>query len=519
MRWIEINLETFAVRQSGFSEHAAHGRAIFHSGSLGHATRIEDIKDAEYAQLVVVDTVSRTVAFGRDYLGHYPLTYGYTDQTLLISDSYSHVHGALRARGASFTISEEALALFFTMGFVPHGRSIYREIVNCEATGYYLWQNRSVRRVNLFEPIAISASESIGAIGEAIEAEVDRYAKQSDRIDIWCSGGLDSSIMAMRFNAKPRQADIITLAYGHAIHEQYGDGERRFARTVAQATQTHMRDVDLSPQQFDRMHTMFAETHNGPVMDFPLPPKYSLAQATRELAITGEAGDTFFGGTKNASIMYAHHKQPDAGLGRLYAVAHNRYFKHLKEIFKRGEQLETFAVEHCDKLTQAYPGDVQRKLFYLNSHEKLGGMIFAQSYFPSQVFGIRVRHPIASLGVYKASFAVPDHRKFSYPFSKIALIELYREQLPPVIVQRKKSGTQLPLAHYLKHFSPEKFDFSPLRETGFFRDAFLDKISAPSACETVPPLLLYACTTLNHWLKHKERHHVKSIPTQTGHHQ
>ena len=513
MRGFDIDLQTFTVSVQGFERKQLGHRTLYHSPGAGWITNSADIRDLEYAQVILVDPIARTVAFGRDYLGHYPLTYACLPNRLFISDSYVAVHNAVRLHGGALSVSEESLALYFTMGFVPHGRSLFHQIVNCRATGYYLWQAAKMRRVDLFQPIPIRPRESVEEIGEAIEHEVTRFTAQSDKIDIWCSGGLDSSIMAMRFNAGVRKADLLTLAYGEAIHREHGDGERHFVRAVGRAANAPVRDVDLAPQRFEQLHDLFTAHHNGPVIDLPLPPKYALAAATRDMAITGEAGDTFFGGTKNAMMAWAHRRQPDEPLGRLYAMAHGRCFGALGEIFQRGGELTAFVENHCEQLVQSYPGDLQRKLFYLNTHEKLGSMIFAQSYFPSQVFGKRVRHPLAALSVYQASFRVPDHRKFSYPFSKIALTELYADQLPLLITRRKKSGTQLPLRLYLDSLDRSKFDFSDLASTGIFRGELIEKLSDPQARAAMPDSLLYAFVTLNLWLQQKEKHHAEPVST------
>jgi asparagine synthetase B (glutamine-hydrolysing) len=513
MRWLEINGDDFSVVHEGFDAYTVDGRQCFVAGTLRGATCIEALKDAEYAQLVIVDAGSRSVSFGRDYLGHYPLTYARVGRRLIVSDSYARVCAAVRQHGGSLTLSEEATALYFSMGFVPHGMSLFREVVNCKATGCYRWTGgREVDRIDWFEPIAIRAGESVEEVGAAIRSEVERYARESQQIDIWCSGGLDSSIMAMLFNESGRRAEILTLGYGSEIHATFGDGERRFARLMADHAGANMRDVDLGPRRFDEFHTVFTRHHNGPVMDFPLPPKYALAETTRDLAITGEAGDTFFGGTKNAAVMYAHHKQPAMKLGLIYALAHERQFKELPNVLRHGNELSSYVIDYCDALVARYPGDLQRKLFYLNTHEKLGSMIFAQSYFPSQLFGVRVRHPIASLSVYRAAFALPDHRKFSYPKSKIALVELFGNRLPAAIVNRKKSGTQLPIRHNLERMSAHKLDFTALRACGLFNESFLDQLTRPDALDRVPPLLAYACITFNSWINQKELHHADAVP-------
>src|SRR5712692_5816306 len=150
---LTVDLETFAVEQSGFTERpSARGAVAFTSAGLA-LDRIEALAEAEYGQAVVVDGVNRVVSFGRDFLGHHPLSYACTADRLYVSDSARLIEEALVARGGSLSLSAEAIALFLTMGYVPHGYSVYREIVNCRATGFYTWRKGSVRRTEQFVPV------------------------------------------------------------------------------------------------------------------------------------------------------------------------------------------------------------------------------------------------------------------------------------------------------------------------------------------------------------------------------
>ena len=271
---------------------------------------------------------------------------------------------------------------------------------------------------------------------------------------------------------------------------------------MAQELGTPIRDVDLTPAKFEAVHETFISRHNTPVIDTPLPPKYALAEASRSYVITGEGGDNFFGGPKNVSVFYTHDRRPDLSPGWLYALAHARFVNEIPNLFVEGEALQDFAVSYCGKLMDSYPGDLLRKLFYLNSLEKPASMIFEQSYFPAEMYGLTVRHPMAALDVYRAAFRVPDHKKFSYPLTKIALLELYGNQLPPSIVQRRKSGTVLPLRVYLKTFPDHKFKLGALEQTGLFRPEILDAIANRSPQFASQPFFVYGLITLNLWLEH-----------------
>lgn len=497
--FLDIDLETFRVRNDGFVARTLGQRTLYTSASLSHLQRIEELLDSEYGQAVEVDHEARSVSFGRDFLGHHPLSYACEKGRLYISDGLHPICEALERAGVRLTVWEEALALYFAMGFIPHGFSSYRQVVNCEATGWYTWSNGAVRRVRRFEPVPVDEDAPVQDLGEAIETEIARCARQAEEIDVWCSGGLDSSIMAVRFNAGGRRARLLTLSYGQEIHERVGDGERRFAHEVGRFCGAEVLDVDMACRRFEQVHESCLREHNGPVIDTPIPPKYALAEASRQYVITGEGGDNFFGGPKNVYMLYASQRWPSAHRGHLYAIAHERFAHKLKWIFERGTELAAFVDEYCARLLDSYPGPLLRQLFYVNALEKPSGMIFAQSYFPALRRGLTIRHPLAALSVYRQAFRLPDRAKFVYPANKVALTGLYAAHLPPSIVRRRKAGTLLPRSYYLQHYSPKKFAYDSLRATGFFREPMLKKY-ARRDMRAQRSLQVYGLVTLDLWL-------------------
>jgi hypothetical protein len=102
--------------------------------------------------------------------------------------------------------------------------------------------------------------------------------------------------------------------------------------------------------------------------------------------------------------------------------------------------------------------------------------------------------------VYRAAFSLEDRHKYRYPKSKLALHELYARRLPSSVVNRKKSGTVIPLRYYLLNFSPRKFVFAPLYDSDLFRERYIHKIMTRWE-ERDWRRSPYALVTLSEWLK------------------
>jgi asparagine synthetase B (glutamine-hydrolysing) len=515
--WFKIDLRTFSVDHKGLKINNLGSRSLYYSGALDGLDSAAGLADSEYGQAVEVDFTARSVSFGRDYLGHYPLLYACTSRTLYISDDFGELLGALRQEGVEPSVSEEALGLYFCTGYVPQGMTLYREVVSCEGASLYRWHNGQVTRTSLFRPVEIDEDFPAEEVGKALEAEVRKAAQGRDAVDVWCSGGLDSSIIACCAHRADVRAALVTLGYGSSIQERYGDGEQFFVREVSRAYGMPIREINFTPEAFADVYPLYVQTHNAPAIDTPVAPKYALAAGSRALVLTGEGGDNFFGGPKNNTMLYARERSPDASVGWLYALAHNRWASRLGGVLRRGEDLKGYVTGYFERLFDSYPGTLLRKLFYVNGLYKPASMIYAQSYYPSRIHGISVRHPMASLSVYRASFALPDHRKYQYPRNKIVLTDLYADALPPKVTRRKKSGTLIPLKFCLENLPDSAFGLEQLAGTGFLSDELLDRVSRTRG-KQMDAVLVYGLVTLNYWLKQKGVHHARRISPEARDH-
>lgn len=514
--WIEIDADTFAVKQEGFQAQSGGDKTLYVSQGLTGLNSIDDLRSANYAQAIEIDAPNRRARFGRDYLGHFPLLYTEANRRLFVTDELAEAKEWLDRQGVRVTVSEESLALYFAMGYVPQGRTVFNQIHTCENAHLYQWQRGVVSKTRTFTAIEPDEAFSTPQLRECIDFEVQDLYRTSRSVDVWCSGGLDSSIMAYCFNAGGRQANLLTLSYSEEATAARGEGEIPFARHSAAACSANLRYVQLNRAVYREVYHRFVRQHIGPVIDYVVPPKYALARASRDLAITGEGGDPLFSGVKNNMVMYTRQQFPALPLGLIYAAAHKRFAERLEQIFKHGKELHAFVVDYLDSLFALFPGDLNRKLFYINTFIKQGGLIFPKNYYAGKRYGVRVRHPLTSLAVYEAAFRLPDAKKYVYPKGKLALIDAYGEDLPVSIVERKKSGTRLFLDHYLGYLMVGPLRLDALRGTDLFRTEFLTSHEAATTADA-ETLLMYALHTVNAWLENNEEsNYERSISSQAG---
>ena len=499
--WLSVRIEDFAVTNRGFESHPSEVGCMYLSPKLD-LKKIEDLRRAEYGQAIHIDTYSRTIKFGRDYLGQCPLLYALTNEYLFVSDHVGEIRRSLKQAGERISVSEEAIALYLVMGYVPQGMTLYKQIVACENATIYTLHNGRVSAQRIFEPIEIRNDVTDADLQEAIRGSVGSFVGEGD-LDVWCSGGLDSSLVAWETCRGSKNTELLTLSYGSSIEQLYGDGEVPYARLMANACGAKLREARLSDQTFHRVYADFLDSHIGPVADTCVIAKYALAETSRACALTGEGGDPLFGGVKNDFMMFAMAKNPTADVGLVYAQSHLRFFESLDQTMYRGAELKGFAAEYMRKLMERYPRDLLRSLFYLNTFEKQGGMIFPESYYSGDKYGVAIRHPLTSIKVYETAFSMPDSLRYVYPDGKLALMRLYQSCLPKEITGRKKSGTLVPLRHYLTNFPEEYYNLTSLFELEIFKQNSIKSLFNFDVL-VKDPLLLHALITLNAYLQKGE---------------
>lgn len=496
-----INLETFVVDQIGFICRVIDNARLYTSKNFLSLTKPHQLKSSEYGQMIRVEDSLRKIQFGRDYLGHYPLLYACFGKILIIADSIQTIVAWARSHNYLLSFSEQALALYFSIGYVPQGMTLFCQICACENASIYHWENYCVRRESLFEPIEIVPNFSSFTIIDEIERYTQNLARQYSFLDIWCSGGIDSSIMATHCRRYVAQAELLTLGYDPEAIAEYGEGEWSFVRKIQKHTGLKLRYATLDRHNYYSVFQDFCTTFISPTCARSTLPKYILAYSTREAGITGEGGDQLFSGIKNNLVLYLQQKFPSMPLGWTYALAHKKHFDFLQDIMSQGELLKIWVSDYFTQMIHQYSGSLIRKLLYTDIFLKLGSLTFAESYYPASLYHVQIRHPFTSLALYQAALSIEDHNKYVYPQGKIVLSQLYQDQLPLAILKRKKSGTQWPFLAYLSCLLERKSLLqwlSPLQEVPYFKEAWLHNIVTHP--EKKDPFLLYQLIVLGGWL-------------------
>lgn len=496
--WLEYNESNNKISYFGFQCDDYSGRLVFRNGG-NQITSVRQSKDQEYLQIIEFDKQAKKLMFARDYLGFCPLLFSIRDKRIFIADDIRFIISWLAREGVQPTLSEQALALYFAMGYVPQGLTLFNEVQACENASIYSFSNGKVRCDRTFSLIETDATFDMQTLKKEIERQCESSVAVDMPVDVWCSGGLDSSIVAYCRSKVASQTSLLTFNYPSEIKSEFGDGEVRYAELMAESIQAPLCAYTMTQEEYFAVYRDFIASFPMPVIDICVPPKYLLAKHTKIAAMTGEGGDPIFSGVKNNFVLFMQERYPKMDLGLIYALSHKRFYLDIEHLFKCSDDLMAYVRDYFNHQFARYNCGLTAQLFYLNTFLKQGSLIFPESYYAAKNYNVTIKHPLTALSVYEMAFKLRDEQRYIYPKGKLALIELFQQDLPAEIIHRKKSGTLVPLYQYLHGTKIDLQDV--LFSSGNMMQSNLEKILQINGMSQPNYLLFYAVMCLNDWLK------------------
>ncbi|PWU04208.1 MAG: asparagine synthase (glutamine-hydrolyzing) [Terriglobia bacterium] len=432
---------------------------------------------------VAVWTESRKrLVLARDRMGIKPLYYYRSGDELYFG---SELKAILAHGGLPRLLNLEALDLYLSMNYVP-GEQTLIEGIRKVPPGYWLeWRRGTVH----MEPWWVLPAQSPKAtsLGEAKE-ELDRLIRDSVRehlvsdvpLGIWASGGLDSSTILHYASAETtsRLKTFSVSFQGRTFDES------RYFREIARVYGTDHYEFDLSPElDLSGAIADFAYYSDEPSADAGALPVWYLSRMSREyvtVALSGEGADELFGGyiTYLADRASRPFRLLPPFLKRILLSAAQRYlpvsdekigFEYKVKRGIEGSCLEpdeahffwngAFSVEQRKRICPPLTGHGMRRLMDQlprRSSSAAGRyMLVDQSYYlpddilykadrMSMAHSLEVRPPFLDHRLVEFAASLPQDFKIRGWRQKFILKELMRGKLPSSVLDRKKTGFDIP---------------------------------------------------------------------------
>jgi asparagine synthase (glutamine-hydrolysing) len=244
------------------------------------------------------DRKQEILFLARDRMGEKPMHYTtLPDGTFAFA---SEIKALLTLPGVDLTLDTEAVADFFTYGYVPDPKTIYAAIRKLPpAHTMTLVRGRQPafnRYWNVLEAAGTGLRTTTGEeLADRLKTAV-RYQLVADvEVGSFLSGGIDSSsVVAMM--AQIATGPIAT--YSISVGEENRD-EFEFARLVAERYKTRREVRDVDPRSLTQLLPRLPHIYDEPFGDDSAIPTYAVcreAARTLKVCLTGDGGDETLGG-------------------------------------------------------------------------------------------------------------------------------------------------------------------------------------------------------------------------------
>lgn len=251
------------------------------------------------------DRQARTLVLARDRAGEKPLYYGWQGDTFLFGSELK----ALRAHPAfNAAVDRGALALYLRHNYIPAPYSIHQGIFklppgtwlelrqglrNLEPRAY--WSLAEVAERGASDPFTGSDLEAVDEVARLLGNAVAVQQVADVPLGALLSGGIDSTLITALMRAQSsRPVRTFTIGFDEKAYD-----EATHARAVAAHLGTEHTELRVSANDALDLIPQLPSMYDEPFADSSQLPTHLVMRLARQhvtVALSGDAGDEFFGG-------------------------------------------------------------------------------------------------------------------------------------------------------------------------------------------------------------------------------
>ena len=440
------------------------------------------------------DDEAQTLILARDHFGKKPLHYRVTaDGTLAFA---SEIKALLTLPDADRTLDPEAVEDFFTYGYVPDPKTIYRSIRKLPAAHYLLARRGRPMELCRYWSLLDAAPQPGGTTPEQLAQQLGDAVRRRLVADVplgaLLSGGVDSSaVVALMASGTENPVNTFSIGFGERDFD-----ETSYAAVVAERYGTKHRVRRVSADDISLIRRL-PEIYDEPFGDISAIPTFNVCAEARKsvtVALSGDGGDEALAGYRR----YAFHCRGDQVRTHVGPALRRGVFGPLADLYPHGAWLprplrakSTFRELSLDsasayvRMTCALPEEVRSGLLTSDFRRGLGGydagdvvrrpynvdapldpLQRAQyadfmSWLPGDILtkvdrasmanSLELRSPMLDPEFVALSFFLPPSVKLSrVDGGKAILKQAMEPYLPRDLLYRRKQGFTAPLARWLR---------------------------------------------------------------------
>jgi asparagine synthase (glutamine-hydrolysing) len=429
----------------------------------------------------------------RDRMGIKPLYYYRSGEELYFG---SELKAILEHPEVPRHLDLDALDTYLSLNYVAGTQTLIRGIRKV-APGHLLeWRQGQMRSEAWWKiPEGGKRTISLGAAKEELDCllrdAVNEHLVADVPLGVWASGGLDSSAILHYAAETVGQLKTFSVSFrGRSFDES------PYFREIANQYGTDHHEFDLNPEvELQSAITDFAYYSDEPSADAGALPVWFLSRMSRRhvtVALSGEGADELFGGylTYRADLLARPLRRlAPAGLRRLMLRGLKRYLpvsddkislEYKLKRFLEGSLMDpdeahffwngAFSPEQLAQIRPGTNGSGLRRLVdelgmapsgvldrYLRVDQNyyLPDDILYKTDRMSMAHSLEVRPPFLDHRIVEFAAGLPERLKIRGGTGKFVLRELMRGKLPETVLNRKKTGFDIPTHDWFR---------GPLRE-------------------------------------------------------
>jgi asparagine synthase (glutamine-hydrolysing) len=466
------------------------------------------------------DSEKRQLLLARDRVGKKPLFYAADSNRILFG---SELKVLLAAGGLSREIDREALSDYFSFGYIPSPKTIYRAARKVKPGHYLVASEGRIREVCYWDiSFANVENRSEDEWCELLRhqmCEATRVRLMSDvPLGAFLSGGVDSSsIVAMMSKLMSRPVTTCSIGFEE---EEFDEAE--YARQVAQIFNADHHEETVRPSALEILEKLVWH-YDEPFADSSAIPTYYVSRVARRhvtVALGGDGGDESFAGYRRYMLDYNENRLrshlPAAlrsavfgPLGRWYpALAWaprvfrgkatfqslsrtplEGYFNSVS-YFRPGEKNLLFTPEFEKSLggydsmevlrehfNRADTDDPLSRIQYVDIKTYLPDDILTKVDRASMAVSLEVRAPLLDHKLMETVARIPSSLKLRGRKGKYIFKKAMTSILPDDILHRRKQGFAIPLGRWFRRELREVTEDTLFGSTdGILDPKFLKKI-------------------------------------------
>ncbi len=443
--------------------------------------------------VVLWDSRKEKLLLARDRVGKKPLFYFADNRRILFG---SELKAILAADSLPRVLDHQALSDYFSLGYIPAPKTIYRAIRKV-LPGHYLEASASgIRETSYWElsfgNVENRSEEEWCELLRHELCEATRVRLMSDvPLGAFLSGGLDSSsVVAMMSHLMKRPVTTCSIGF-----EEQEYNEANFARQVAQQFHTDHHEEVVRPNALEILNKLVWH-YDEPFADSSAIPTYYVSRAARRhvtVALGGDGGDESFAGYRRyvfdqwenrlrRFVPQLFRRAVFGPLGRWYpALAWaprifrakatlqslsrsplEGYFNSIS-IFRPQEKSRLFTADFHQTLAgydsievlryhydRAGTDDLLSRIQYVDIKTYLPDDILVKVDRASMAVSLEVRAPLVDHCLMERAAAIPSPLKLNGRTGKLIFKKMMSSALSDDILYRSKQGFAVPLDRWFR---------------------------------------------------------------------